>query len=162
LKSLEGQATGQDGRPEINSASHRPTRKTEVRTLIPAAALFDVTSAAAAVALPMSDYPEYHGTWSLSCKNPTADRVVVSAESITVHQAGPMSTYRGLGFSHSGGMARADGKRAWIFTGIGTRSSHHFVAEVPGYKRKGHLEIDSDDPAVQSLIGKKFQKCPAR
>lgn len=133
-----------------------------MRTLISVAGLFAVTALSAAVALPMSDYPEYHGTWSLDCKSPAADRVVISAESITVLGGGTVLTYRDLDFSHSGGMARADGKRAWIFTGMGSRAPHFFVAEVPGYKRKGPLEIDSDDPAVKALVGKKFQKCPAR
>jgi hypothetical protein len=87
---------------------------------------------------------------------------VISEESITVHVGGKVSIYRDLDFSNSGGMARADGKRAWIFTGMESRVPHSFVAEVPGYKRKGPLEIDSDDPAVKSLMGKKFQKCPGR
>jgi hypothetical protein len=41
-------------------------RKIEVRILIPATVLFAATSGAAAVALPMSEYPEYLGTWSLN------------------------------------------------------------------------------------------------
>jgi hypothetical protein len=41
-----------------------------------------------------------------------------------------------------------------------------FIAEVPGHKRKGPLELDEagngEGTEVKGLWGKKFQKCPTR
>jgi hypothetical protein len=75
--------------------------------------------------------------------------------------------YRGVELSHTwSGGAHADGKNAWILISKVPDSEYVFIAEVPGHKRKGPLELQEQDPSsgteVKPLWGKKFQKCPTR
>jgi hypothetical protein len=118
-----------------------------------------------ASALILDEYPEYRGTWSLNCKNPSADKVQVEVKKVTITHAGTPHEYRGVELSHTfGGGAKADGKNAWIMISKIPDGEYVFIAEVPGHKRKGPLELQEQGPdagtEVKPLWGKKFQKCP--
>jgi invasion protein IalB len=43
-----------------------------MRSILAAGLIIAATSPV--LSLPMSDYPEYHGTWSLNCKAPASDK----------------------------------------------------------------------------------------
>jgi hypothetical protein len=57
-----------------------------MRAFISAALL--VAASVPASALTLDEYPEYRGTWSLNCKNPSADKVLVEVEKVTITHAG--------------------------------------------------------------------------
>jgi hypothetical protein len=136
-----------------------------MRAFISAALL--LAASVPASALTLDEYPEYRGTWSLNCKNPSADKVQVEVEKVTITHAGAPHEYRGVELSHTwSGGAHADGKNAWILISKVPDGEYVFIAEVPGHKRKGPLELQEQDPSsgteVKPLWGKKFQKCPTR
>ncbi len=136
-----------------------------MRAFISAALL--LAASVPASALTLDEYPEYRGTWSLNCKNPSADKVQVEVEKVTITHAGAPHEYWGVELSHTwSGGAHADGKKAWILISKVPDSEYVFIAEVPGHKRKGPLELQEQDPSsgteVKPLWGKKFQKCPTR
>jgi hypothetical protein len=136
-----------------------------MRAFISAALL--LAASVPASALTLDEYPEYRGTWSLNCKNPLADKVQVEVEKVTITHAGTPHEYRGVELSHTFvGGAHADGKNAWIMISKVPDGEYVFIAEVPGHKRKGPLELQEQDPSagteVKPLWGKKFQKCPTR
>ncbi|SCZ00006.1 hypothetical protein [Microvirga guangxiensis] len=135
-----------------------------MRAIIAAAIL--AASSMPTFALTLEDYPEYRVVWSLDCKNPAADRVDVKLDNITIFVKGTPHVYRGVELSKTfSGGARADGKLAWIFGSKEKDGDYVFIAEVPGYGRKGPLELTpagyTPVPDLEPLWGKKFKKCPA-
>ena len=136
-----------------------------MRAFISAAILLAASLPAAALTL--DDYPEYRGTWSLNCKNPSADKVQVDIDKVIITHTGTPHEYRGVELSHTFvGGARADGKNAWIMISKVPDGEYVFIAEVPGHKRKGPLVLDEQGDGagaeVKPLWGKRFQKCPSR